>query len=54
MATHIPFTITHVTPFHATSLFYSFRLQNDNNKQNFNQSEEALQIRTLAIPAEAR
>ena len=34
--------------------FYSFRYQNDNNKHNFNQSEEALQMRTSAFAAEAR
>ena len=31
------------------SPFYSFRHQNDNNKQNFDQSEKALQIRTSAF-----
>ena len=31
------------------SPFYSFRYQNDNNKQNFDQSEKALQIRTSAF-----
>ena len=36
------------------SLYCSFREQNDDNKHNFNQLKEALQIRTSAFAAEVR
>ena len=52
---HVPLLMSFHSMLQAVrSPFYSFMYQNDSNKQNFNQSEEALKIRTSAIPAEAR